>query len=151
MEEKSFEKRGAGMSDMKQESKQDIPGHSYKRYRELGGIINEQDCQSALIRAQGMTLDAARVGQPEEMEKRNGIEQAKNIARYAGIKLQESENVLDLRIRMYVTLRGDRNPAVKFHHSTMADERLFAEVLRMLEDSDSLRKLIEAYPHISFS
>lgn len=112
----------------------------YQQYRELGGIINENDYRSALLRAVNTTtLDKTRIGQAE------------NIARFAGIKLHNTEEVLDQRTILYGILRADIRPEkVRHHHSQMSDQRLFAEALRMLEDVDALNKLIRAHPNISF-
>lgn len=112
----------------------------YQRYRELGGIINESDYDSALLRARRTTtLD------------KTLIAQAENIARFSGIELKNEEGVLDRRTILYGILRADIRPEkVRHHHSQMSDQCLFAEALRMLEDVDALNKLIHAHPHISF-
>lgn len=112
---------------------------SYRRYVELGGIINEKDCRSALSRAgKTTTLSVSSMAQVEGMAKR------------AGIVLHNSEDSPDPRAILYGILRSDRVPEPKYHHSQMSDQRLFAEALRMLGDADSLKKVIEAYPNISF-
>ena len=113
---------------------------SYQQYQELGGIINEEDYQSALARAKNTaTLDAIL------------IKQSELIARVAGIELRNAKDSLDQRTVLYGILRTDAKPKeVKYHHSQMCDQRLFAEALRMLGDTDSLNKLISAHPHISF-
>ncbi len=122
----------------------DVFEDNYQRYLELGGIINEKDCQSALDRM-GKVLDET------EPSVRASISQAKGIAEHAGIKLRGSIDSLDPKIVLYVILRLDINPeGVKYHHSQMSDQRIFGEVLRMLGDIDSLEKLIKAYPNISF-
>ena len=108
--------------------------NNYRRYRELGGIINEKDYESALTRAKnGATPDVAR------------IKQARLIARFAGIEPRNQITTL------YGILRADTAPAeVLCHHSQMSDQRLFAEALRMLGDVDALTKLISAHPQIDF-
>jgi hypothetical protein len=64
--------------------------------------------------------------------------------------LRNTENTIDQRTILYATLRSDVAPKeVEHHHSQMSDQRLFAEVLRMLGDVESLDKMIEAYPNIS--
>jgi len=124
----------------------DIPENSYQRYVELGGIINEKDYQSALDR-----MDKTRTLDRKNPQVRNSIQQALGIAEYAKIKLNDSENVLEPKIVLYVTLRNDAKPEdAKYHHSQMSDQRIFGEVLRMLGDADSLDKLIKTYPNISF-
>lgn len=113
---------------------------AYDRYWGLGGIINEKDYESALTRAEKPTaLDKTR---------RN---QAETIARFAGIELHSTADAIDPRINLYIVLRSDVQPdGDKYHHSQMSDQGIFAESLRMLGDSDSLDKLIQAYPNISF-
>ncbi len=112
----------------------------YQRYLELGGIINENDYDSALLRAGNTTtLDKTRTAQAE------------NIARFAGIELCDTEDSLDPITVLYGILRADIRPEkVRHHHSQMSDQRLFAEALRMLEDAEALNKLIRAHPNISF-
>jgi len=115
--------------------------NSYGHYLELGGIINEKDYESAIARAKNTAA-------PNMML----IKKAERIAKFAGIKLRHAENSPDQRTILYAILRADTGPAeLEYHHDQMSDQRLFAEALRMLEDVDSLDKLINAYPHISFS
>jgi|GEM_PF-1731581 len=114
-----------------------IPENNYQRYVKLGGIINEKDYQSALARSKHTTT----VNQ-------TSIMQADNIAKRSGISLHNSKDSLDPRTILYGILRSDTVPEPKYHHSQMNDQRLFAEALRMLGDTDSLEKLIEAHPNI---
>ncbi|MDO8575060.1 MAG: hypothetical protein Q7R61_02180 [bacterium] len=108
----------------------------YEQYQELGGIINREDYENALARAH----DAATT--PEKML----IGQAELMAEFAGIELHNTKDAVDQRITLYEILRADSKPEeIKYHHSQMSDQRLFAEVLRMLGDTDSLNKLIGAY------
>ena len=80
------------------------------------------------------------------------VKELEFIAEYSGIKLHNTKNDPDPRTILYIILRIDAKPTeVEYHHSQMGDQRLFAEVLRMLEDADSLQKLIEAHPNISFN
>ena len=112
---------------------------AYDRYRELGGIINEKACKSALEKAEKTAAFHKFL-----------IGQAENIARHAGIVLDNSGGV-DPRVKLYAVLRSDNKPEdERDHHSQMSDQRLFAEAVRMLGDADSLNKIIAAYPHISF-
>ena len=112
----------------------------YQQYRKLGGIINENDYDSALLRAKSATtLDKTRTAQAE------------HVARFAGIELHNAGDVLDPITALYGILRADIRPEkVRHHHSQMCDQRLFAEALRMLGNVDALNKLIRAHPHISF-
>ena len=112
----------------------------YQRYQELGGIINENDYRSALLRAiNASTLNKTRTAQAE------------NIARVSGIELYGTEDNPNPITILYGVLRADIRPEkVRHHHSQMCDQNLFAEALRMLGDVDALNKLIHAHPHISF-
>ena len=74
------------------------------------------------------------------------IEQAERMAEFAGIELHDTKDAIDQRTMLYGILRADAKPEeAKYHHSQMSDQRLFAEVLRMLGDTDALGKLINAY------
>lgn len=117
------------MRDSKQEK------DPYARYQELGGVINRNDYESALKRSG----ETAKVSD-------TAIKQVENMAKFAGIELQNEKSVNDPRIKLYAILRGDKKPEeVKHHHSQMSDQRLFAEALRMLGDTEALNKLTEAY------
>jgi len=121
---------------------QNVPekNDSYQEYRDLGGIINKEDYQSVLLRAKNPAALGAAL-----------IEQSELIARGAGIELHNTKEAIDPRTLLYGILRTDSKPQeAKYHHSQMSDQRLFAEALRMLEDTDALRKLIDAYPNIPF-
>src|SRR3989338_4941881 len=111
------------------------PQYSYQQYQELGGIINENDYQNALDRAQNAVM----------LDNKTLIGQAESIARVSGITLHNADGVLDKRIILYGKLRTDTNPGVEYHHSQMCDQQLFAEALRTLGDADALKKIIEAY------
>src|SRR3990167_8968334 len=121
---------------------------SYRRYLELGGIINETDYRSAIGRMPGIR----RVIMFENSGSiQSRVEQARGISKYSGIELRGPEYIPDPRIVLYVILRGDTRPkGVKYHHDQMCDQCIFAEVLRMLGDKDSFDKLVKAHPHISF-
>lgn len=143
MSKESFEKKIVDTQGIKEGTNLE---NSYQRYLELGGVINEKDYQSALDRMNKThTLDR------KNPQVRNSIQQALGIARYAEIKLNDSEDVLDPKIVLYEVLRNDTQPkGMGYHYSQMSDQRIFGEVLRMLGDVDSLDKLIKAYPNISF-
>lgn len=113
----------------------------YKRYRELGGIINEKDYKSILTRADNTAVLDITL-----------IKQFECIAEFAGIELHNTKDTFDQRTILYGILRTDIKPTeVQYHHSQMCDQRLFAEALRMFGDTDSLQKIIESHPNISFS
>ena len=107
--------------------------YDYEQYKKLGGIINEKDYKNALLRAKN-----------KKNINQSTMAQAENMAKVAGIALTDRE------LALYAVLREDANPDPKerYHHSQMTDQRLFAEVLRMLGDTESLRKLISRYPNI---
>lgn len=107
----------------------------YAQYRELGGIINKNDYESALKRS-GETAEVSDAA----------VKQVENMEKFAGIETQNGKSAGDPRIKLYAILRGDNKPEkVKHHHSQMSDKRLFAETLRMLGDTEALDKLIGAY------
>ncbi|MDO8600117.1 MAG: hypothetical protein Q7R73_00665 [bacterium] len=114
--------------------------HSYQHYKELGGIINEKDYQSALDRAKNIMIS----------DNEFAISQVNVMARTSGITLHNSKDASDQRIILYGILRTDfkSKEEAEYHHADMSNQKLFAEVLRMLGDEDSLKKLIEAHPHI---
>ena len=128
-----FYKEGGDMRDGEQKK------DSYAQYQELGGIINKEDYESALQRSAetAAVSDTTMVAQVEDM------------AEFAGIELQKEKSANDPRVKLYAVLRGDSKPEdVKYHHSQMSDQRLFAEVLRILGDTEALSKLIDAYHKI---
>ena len=127
MKEQSFE---AG-ADMQRQTKEN---NAYGSYRTLGGIINEKDCVIALDKSEKTAAFNKTL-----------IQEAENIAERAGIVLENSDGA-DPRVKLYAVLRADNKPEdVKYHHSQMSDQRLFAETLRMLGDTDALDKLVNAY------
>lgn len=106
----------------------------YEDYTKRGGIINEKDYSSVVERADKQ-FDVS-VAQRA---------QAESIFTYAHIAPDERVT------KLYAILRSDVRPQeVEHHHSEMSDQRLFAEALRMVGDTESLKKLVEAYPNISF-
>ena len=125
-------------------------GDNYQHYQKLGGIINESDYRSALQRArEPNALDRVDIFEAQKIN--STIQQARNIARFSEIELSDSGDALDFKIVLYAILRLDTQPeGVRWHHSQMSDQRLFAEVLRMLKDANSLGKLTRAFLNISF-
>ncbi|OGD24718.1 MAG: hypothetical protein A3A98_01435 [Candidatus Staskawiczbacteria bacterium RIFCSPLOWO2_01_FULL_40_39] len=127
-----FYKEGSDMCDGEHEK------DSYEQYQELGGIINRDDYESALQRSAetGMVSDIM-------------VAQIENMAKFAGIELQNEKSADDPWVKLYAVLRSDSKPEeVKYHYSQMSDQRLFAEVLRILRDTDALSKLIDAHHKI---
>jgi hypothetical protein len=107
----------------------------YERYRECGGIINEKDYESILARAKNTTT-------PD----RTLIKQAELVAQFAGIELHNTKESIDQRTALYGILRSDAKPEhVAHHYSQKSDQRLLAEALRMLGDTDALNKLTTEY------
>lgn len=137
MNEQSLENIVVGGQGTKNNVLEEAPRNKYEQYRSLGGVINEEDYQSALDRIKGtVSLD------------KNLISQAGGIARASDIELHNLGGQLDPRVILYGILRTDTNPNAEYHHSQMSDQKLFAEALRMLGDEDSLQKLIVAHPNI---
>ncbi|MDP1689022.1 MAG: hypothetical protein Q8L47_02740 [bacterium] len=122
-------------STVKEESEND---KLYQEYLKLGGIINKEDWKSALTRTEN-----------KKDRDQNRISQIEAIARFAGIDLVDTEDELDKRIVLYELLRSDVQPEkVQYHHQQMTNQRIFAEVLKMVGDTDSLNKFVKRYPHI---
>ena len=120
---------------MYETSKENSP---YRQYQESGGIINEKEYESALARARSAATA------PE-----HALKQVGNMAEFAGIELHNTKDAIDQRIILYGILCADKKPeGVKHHHSQMPVQRLFAEALRMLGDTDALNKLIGAYHRV---
>ena len=131
-EQRTFRERGA---DRRYSEKTNYP-----RYKELGGIINEKDYDSAIERMKNVTAP----------DKTHAL-QAEGMARFAGIELHSTEDTIDPRVILYGILRSDVQPkGIKYHHSQMTDQKIFVEALRMLEDVESIEKMVKAHPHISF-
>lgn len=107
----------------------------YTKYQELGGIINKNDYKNALAEAK-----------ESNSLKKAYVEAAEGIAKKAGIVLNNAIDGIDPKVKLYAIMRADNKPeGVEHHHSQMSDQRLFAEVLRMLGDTDALNKLIGVY------
>ena len=107
---------------------------AFERYKQSGGIINFKDYDSAMRRKiETITASDTYMAQVETM------------ADLAGIELKNTKDAIDPRVKLYGILRSDKKPKdVKEHHSDMSIQSLFAEVLRMEGDTESLKKLIKA-------
>ncbi|KKU53091.1 MAG: hypothetical protein UX74_C0005G0025 [Parcubacteria group bacterium GW2011_GWA2_47_10b] len=106
--------------------------NGYELYRGAGGIIDdENDYNSALEHAKNM-----------KMINKHMIEQAGLISQISDIVLSPLQEAL------YSVLREDTNLAKKYHYNQKGDQFLFAEVLRMLGDTESLKKVMDAHPNI---
>lgn len=109
--------------------------HEYKEYKALGGILDEREYRNVLGR-----IDSSRNVPPNSPTSL----QAKVMANVAGITLSPETVVL------YGILRNDvkPDPDTEEHYSTLTDQKLFAEALRMVGDKDSLATFIEKHAHI---
>ena len=96
----------------------------YELYLKLGGVSKRKNYRSALHEAETIT--------PSE----SSMMQAENMAQRAKIELQKDG--IGHVVRLYAALRGNERYAQE------SDQKVFAEALRMLGDSDSLKKLTEA-------
>lgn len=125
----------------------EVEGGNYRDYKIASGQFfkNETDYSSAIARAGGKkTIDS------------HTLAQAQIMARVAGITLEDPKEGIDQLVALYevlAELRANRNldpkEKDKYNWSKMdSDQRLFAEALRMLGDSESLAKFLAAHPHI---
>lgn len=120
------------------------PESTYRSYVELGGIINEKDYHAVMTSWSLGFLDK------KSLSVQNSVKQVEGMVRYSGIFLGDSEDALDQRVALYTILRCGVLSGKNDQHIVMCDQRLFFEVLRILGDSDSLKKLVLAYPNVSF-
>lgn len=102
---------------------------------------------------QNLESGAARAPDSSEKESDKKIDEhfitrAEFIAKTSGIELENSNGKLDPRVALYCVLRADTSRDDPHHYNRMEDQRLFAEVLRMLGDTESLKKLMDAHPNI---
>ena len=109
---------------------------SYAGYVREGGLINETDYQNALTRVRDSDVNVG------------ARQQAEGIAKFSGIDLDLLRSDVDPRA-LYGVLRNDTAPEeIVHHHDQMSDQRLFVEMLRMLEEGEAVRLVKNAYPHI---
>jgi hypothetical protein len=116
--------------------------HSYDKYQKLGGIFERSVFDELLVRAK---KDASK----SELY----TSHIKMIVWTSGIELDCSHDSDDERIVLYTLLRIDSYEDLEAQNnpSCWSDQRVFAEVLLMVADVDSLEKLKQAHPHISFA
>ncbi|GEM_PF-2510364 len=107
----------------------------YKEYKALGGILDEMEYQDILGRIDSVRNTPLNSSTPL---------QAKSMASAAGITLSPET------IALYGVLRHyeEPNPDAKEHYSTLNDQKVLAEALRLVGDKDSLATFIETHPHI---
>lgn len=116
-----------------------LENSTYAVYCRLGGIINEKDYT--------IIFERAILTQPNEST--SAKNQAMMIIKRADLNL-DTEYTEKL-VTLYSVLRNDTCPdEAKHHHCQMSDQRLLAEALRMMEDANSLQKLVVAFPNIDF-
>lgn len=121
---------------------------------------------SEMLKSQAEAGKMITEAEREELQKLSiQMTPVKIMADAAGISLESDEALVsvvgtelgavkfakDKRAALFGILRGDTNTSgAEHHHSQMNDQNLFAEALRMSGDEESLKKLAEAYPDISF-
>ena len=110
-------------------------GHEYKEYKALGGILDEMEYRNVLGR-----IDSSKNVPPNSPTSL----QAESMANAAGIILSPET------VALYGLLRHDVKPSpdTKNHYSTLNDQKLLAEALRMVGDKNSLATFIEKHAHI---
>ncbi|GEM_PF-3168975 len=117
---------------------------NYQNYLALGGTINKEDYESILKKAETLKIRNSTDPSVECC-----IRQLENMARFSGIELHNEGVIPGSKIMLYVSVRVDfKNGGLQDHYTQLNDQRMFAEVLRILGDADSLKKLSQAYPHI---
>jgi len=116
--------------------------HSYERYLELGGSLERTRFDRLLQRAR---IDIR--------ESKTCIAQVTAIALASAIEVDCTGDLNDERVAVYKLLRT--NAVADVHtanrHISMCDIQIFAETLRVVADVESLKKLAQAYPQISFN
>jgi hypothetical protein len=116
--------------------------HSYERYQELGGFLSHTRYERLLERAE------RDISKSEPYTSHIAM-----IAWISGIELDCSHDSPDERIVLYKLLRIDSYVELEAQNNPggWSDQRVFAEVLLVVADVDSFKKLSQAHPHISFA
>jgi len=115
---------------------------TFKEYQELGGFLSRTHFERLLERAE---RDISK-SEPYRLH-------INMMAWTAGIEIDCSHDSSDERIVLYKLLRTDSYVDLKAQNNPVcwSDQRVFAEVLLMVADVDSFKKLKQAHPHISFT
>lgn len=117
-----------------------------KDQAEAGKIITEaqhEELQKLSIQMTAVKIMADAAG--------ISLESDEALEKVVGTELSAIKFAKDKRAALFGILRGDTNASgAEYHHSQMNDQNLFAEALRMSGDEDSLKKITEVYPGISF-
>ena len=120
----------------------EAPQNDYEKYRNAGGFLSEADFANALAE-----VKARRTVEP------HSLSQAEGMAKAAGIVLESREEGIDPRVALYDVLhdmlRVDDRDINRYPLSQLSDQPLFAEVLRMLGDTQSLAKFLKTHSAIS--
>lgn len=118
----------------------------YEQYQRMGGIINKKDYENACEKSRNpAALDV------DPVVKKEIIAQTELISIHSGIELHNTKDAIDPRVLLFGILRHNIKPENVNHNGQMGDQQLFAEVLRILGDAESLNKLIKTHPNISFN
>ena len=116
----------------------------YERYVKLGGIINQEDYNSALSR-----LEIAETNDEPLDEKQTSYVQ--KLLKYADIELGSGDRAYRI-VKLYSILRADTRPEkVKYHHDQMSDQQILVEALRILDDENAVSSMIAKYTNILFN
>jgi len=116
--------------------------NDYERYLELGGSLSRSRFNRLLQKAR-----------TDIRESKTCVAQVTAIALASAIKVDCVGDLSDERVVVYKLLRT--NAVADVHttnrHISMCDIQIFAETLRVVADVESLEKLAQAYPQISFN
>lgn len=104
---------------------------TYEGYKNLlGGTLSQEEYEDVLkSAAEGRTFNLARTSQANFMAETSGI------------------TLSPETVTVYGILRDERPDPAK-EYSGMSDQKLLAEALRIVGDTDSLTTFIEKYPNI---
>ena len=130
--------------------KREAFGVSYAEYTDkegpFKGIINEFDFHRLLKLANSATLSSLKEGLDQYGQ--HQIDQwVMRVTHIAEQKRIELIGANDPRVILYILAKNDVHPTPingkkVSHHSEMSDQRIFEEILRMVGDTESLKKLL---------